>query len=150
MSKPPWYREAIARHGAELAADGDRHVRAVADVIAVIGEHPEFLEDLVGRDLGRWVREHESSGDLFQASLFPLIPVTMQVAPARFVKTAAMTAADLDKAQRMLMSRTQNAIDGADRERAEFAGFYEQVRPLLKGDLTVSEVLTQLAAEKAA
>lgn len=149
MKTPPWYREAVARHGAEIAAGTDNG-KAVAAVITAITAHPEFLEDMVGRDLARWVREHESSGDLFQASLFPLIPASMRVSPRKSVKVARMTAAELDKARRMLLNRTQNAIDGADRERAEFTDFYDQVRPLLKGGLTVSEVLSQLAAQKAA
>lgn len=149
MKTPDWYRQAIAEQGALAAAGGD-HGKAVASVIAAISAHPEFLPDMIGRDLGRWVKEHESSGDLFQASLFPLIPVTMPVTPSKSVKVSQMTGPDLDNARSMLWNRTQNTIDGADRSREAFAVFYDRVRPLLKDGLTVTEVIGQLAAGKAA
>jgi hypothetical protein len=149
VKTPDWYREAIAKHGAEIAAGTDNG-NAAAAVIAAIAGHPEFLEGIVDRDLAKWVKEHESSGDLFQASLFPEIPATMRVTPNRSLKVSLMTGGDLDNAKSMLWNRTQNSMDGAGRERDVFAAFYERVRPLLKGELTVSEVLSRLAAVKAA
>ena len=150
MKTPDWYREAIAGQGAVLAANADRRSRAVAAVVAAIHAHPEFLEEMVSRDLGKWVRDHESSGDLYQAALFPLIPVRMRTTPRKSVRVAKMTAADLENARAMLMAQTQNAINGADKKRAQFLEFYYQVHPLLKGELTVSAVLGQLATSKAA
>lgn len=150
MKTPDWYREAIAAQGALLAANADRRPRAVAAVIAAIQAHPEFLEEMVGRDLGKWVRDHESSGDLYQAALFPLIPVRMRTTPSKLVRVAKMTASDLEKAKAMLMAQTQNAINGADKKRAQFLEFFDQVHPMLKGDLTVADALSQLAARKAA
>lgn len=150
MKTPDWYREAIADQGALLAANADRHSRAVSAVIAAIHAHPEFLEDLVGKDLGNWVRDHESSGDLYQAALFPLIPVRMRITPQKSVRVSKMTASDLDNAKAMLMAQTQNAIKGAGKKQVQFLEFYDQVHPLLNGSLTVAEVLGQLAADKAA
>lgn len=154
MKIPDWYREAVAKHGAEVLAGTETRAEAVGAVIAAINGHPEFLDDLAGKDVDKWVKEHESSGDLFQAGLFPEIPVTMRVTPSKSLKVALMTGADLDNAKRMLYARTQNAIDGAkesaEHERAVFLAFYDKVRPLLSDDMTVKDAITRLAAQKAA
>ena len=88
-------------------------------------------------------------GLLLELHLFPEMPLRMRVAPTKSTEVAAMTADDLDHAKNMLLARTQNAIDGvtaaAERERAAFMDFYSKVRPLLTGDLTVTDALEQLA-----
>jgi hypothetical protein len=156
--KPPnWLAEIIAAHGARVLdgkatrADGD------AAVMAAVRDHPEFGTQLAAALaaglFGRWLREHTSSGDLFQAQPFPGLPTSMLVGVARPLPVHAMTAADLDHAKNMLHARVDNAIKGAtealEKERATFDAFYEQVYPLLKGDKTVADVLPELAAKAA-
>lgn len=153
MSSPDWYRAAIADHGAKILGAAENKAAATAAVAALIQAHPEFVAELAaamaGRDIARWTREHESNGDLFQTALFPLMPASMRVAPTRSVKVADMTAEDLKHAKNMLWARTENAINGAKeaakRERDAFTRFYDQVRPLLGGDLTVADALRQLS-----
>lgn len=157
MNTPDWYRQAVADHGARVLGGSENRAAACAAVAMAIQAHPEFAADLAAamadRDIARWVREHESSGDLFQTALFPLMPASMRTTPAKSVKVADMTGPDLDNAKAMLWNRTKNQMEGAEeaanRERAAFSRFYDQVRPLLTGDLTVADVLGRLAAQPA-
>jgi hypothetical protein len=104
---------------------------------------------LAAAQVRAWVSAHRSSGDLFQASLFPGIPAVMHTSPGRAMATADMTAADLDKARSMLLTRTRNARTSADKAAKDFNAFYKQVRPLLEGDRTVEDALAKLAAKAA-
>jgi hypothetical protein len=155
MSKPQlpeWYKAALAASGIAPRAEAE------AAIAAVIREHPEYVSGLIARDAhretSRWLDAHASSGDLLQASLFPDLPARMRVTPNKTVEVGAMTAADLDKARNILLAQTQNAIDGAtdaaERKRAVFTDFYDQVRPLLKPGRTVRDVMPDLATSKAA
>lgn len=80
---------------------------------------------------------------------FPAVPARMRITPTKSADIESMDAEQLDHARNMLLARTQNAIEGAtaaaEHERQVFMAFYTKVRPLLKGDLTVSDVLEQLA-----
>lgn len=155
MRKPPdWLKAAVADSGA-LVLTGDRQqADATAAVKAEILARPEFLDEmaavLAAAQVGNWVRVHRSSGDLFQAGLFPGIPAFMHTSPARPpMATGDMTARDLDKARSMLLTRTRNARTSADKAAKDFNAFYKQVRPLLEGDRTVEEALAKLAAKAA-
>jgi hypothetical protein len=154
--RPEWLKQALAINGA-LAADG-RTTRpdAAARIAVIVGTHPEYVEGLIAADVSKglreWLNGNGSSGDLLQVSLFPDLPVRMRVDPKRSVEVSKMTRADLDHARNILVARTQNAINGAtaaaEKERAAFARFYDQVRPLLTDGKTVSDVLGQLAARQ--
>jgi hypothetical protein len=149
VKTPDWYREAVAEHGAKVL-DGTEDGHAAAEAVAaVLLAHPEHLAALAARDVAKWVKERESSGDLFQAALFPLLPASLYTAPKVSVRVSAMTAADLDKARNMLWNRTRHALEGAERQREIFSGFYDRVRPLLKGDKTVADALGEIAAKAA-
>jgi hypothetical protein len=154
VKTPDWYRLAIADHGAKVLAGTEQRAQASAAVAAVLIAHPEHIAELAAtladRDVAAWVREHQSSGDLFQTALFPLLPASMRTTPKRSASVASMTGPDLDNAKAMLWNRTENAKNGAERERAEFAAFYDRIRPLLDGDLTVGDVMPRIAAENAA
>lgn len=156
MKTPQWLAETISATGV-LVLDG-RMTRAEGDsaVAAAAREHPEFGEELSASEaagqFGKWLREHTSGGDLFQAGLFPDLPAVLRVAPKRTAAVGDMTAEDLDHARNMLWSRTKNMVDGAEeaarRERAAFSRFYDKVRPLLSGDLTVADVLDGLMGQE--
>jgi hypothetical protein len=157
VKTPQWLAQKIAETGV-LVLDG-KMSRAEADaaVIAATREHPEYGEELAAASIvalfGRWLRDHSSSGDLFQAQMFPGLPAVLVVAPKRKVGVADMTRADLDHAKNMLYARTGNAIDGAKKaaeaERAAFDAFYDKVCPLLTDGKTVGDVLGALASEGA-
>jgi hypothetical protein len=154
VKTPDWLKTAVAEHAANVLAGTEQRAGANAAVAAAITGHPEFLAEraaaLADQQVARWLKEHESSGDLFQAALFPLLPASMRTTPKKSAAVASMTGRDLDNAKAMLWNRTQNAKDGADRERATFSAFYDRVRPLLKDDRTVGEVLAVLASGNAA
>lgn len=153
---PRWLAEKIAATGV-LVLDG-RITRAEADtaIAAATREHPEFGEELgtaAGIGLfGKWLREHTSGGDLFQAGLFPDLPAVMRIAPNKSARIADMTAEELDHAKNMLFARTKNMVEGAEeaskQERAAFMRLYDKVRPLLSGDKTVADVLHGLLGKE--
>ncbi len=152
MKKPDWYTEEIAGLG-QLMLDGvSTRAEALAILTARIRKHPEYVAGLIAADaekeLSGWLKSNAAEDPAPQLDLFPGLPSHMRVAPTKSAEVPAMTAEELDHAKNMLMARTQNAIDGAvaaaERERAVFMDFYAKVRPLLKGDLTVSDVLEQL------
>lgn len=155
---PEWLKAAIAAHCAPAANGAASRTDAEARVAQAIREHAEFVEDLIAacshREVGRYLNSHASSGDLLQASLFPELPARMRISPSLSKEVAAMTSADLAKARRLLFAQTQNAINGAtdaaERKRAVFQSFYDQVKPLLIPGATVRDVIPQLAAVKAA
>ena len=154
MKTQQWLNEAIAREGARVLDGAITRAEADRVIIDAITAHPEYVAEMVAalgvRLLSKWVTEHASSGDLFQAGLFEDLPAVLRVAPQRTAPVSDMTAADLDKARNMLWTRTENAMNGvreaAERERAAFARFYDVVRPQLSGDLTVRDVLNRIAA----
>lgn len=80
-----------------------------------------------------------------QAELFPGLPLRLFVRPGQTKALALCTGRDLDMAQNMLAARTRNAIDGAEADRAAFDRAYAKVRPWLTGDVTVADVLAELA-----
>lgn len=153
MKPPNWLAEVMAEQG-DLVLRGKK-TRAEADqaVAAATLGHPEFGEGLgIASALGmfgKWVRGHASSGDLFQAQMFPGLPVTLLIAPKTEKPVADMTGEELDHARNMLHARTSNAIRGARAsamaERETFDGFYGQVRPHLKDGLRVSDVMGKVA-----
>ena len=154
MKKPPeWLRAAVADSGTQVLAGARQQADAAASVKAEILARPEFLDELAAvlaaAQVSAWVRTHRTSGDLFQASLFPGIPAVMHTSVGRAMATADMTAADLDKAKAMILARTRNARTSADRQQKDFTAFYKQVRPLLAGDRVVADVLADLAAKAA-
>jgi hypothetical protein len=153
MRKPPeWLKAAVAGSGAQVLT-GTPQQAAVTAVKAEILARPEFLDEmasvLAAAQVGYWVKAHRSSGDLFQAALFPGIPVVMLTSVGRYTPTASMTAADLDHARAMLLAQTRNARTSADRRQKEFAVFYKRVRPLLSEGGTVADALAEIAAKAA-
>jgi hypothetical protein len=157
MKTPPWLATAIAGNGAAVLGGQKTRAEADADVIKTVNDHPGYLADLGATEalrlLGRWVAEHTSGGDLFQAQMFPDLPATLRVTPKKASEVASMTAHDLDSARNILWARTENQMNGAreaaERERAAFLAFYDKVRPLLADGKTVGEVLPGLAAKDA-
>jgi hypothetical protein len=156
MKNPDWLTEAAAAAGSEVLRGITSREAGIAAVAAAVKAHPGFINDVIyglaAREVGRWLQEHESSGDLFQAQMFPGLPASLRVAPKRRTAIADMTAEDLDHAKNMLWARTGNAVKGAEeaaeRERAAFSRLYEKVRPLLSGDLTVGDVIGKLTARE--
>ena len=154
MRKPPeWLRAAVAASAAMVISGDRQQADATAAVKAEILARPEFLDEmasvLAAAQVGNWVRVHRSSGDLFQASLFPGIPAVMHTSPRDAMPTADMTARDLDKARSMLLTRTRNVRTSADRAAKDFNAFYRQVRPLIDKGGTVGDALAELAAKAA-
>ena len=156
MKPQQWALEAIAAIGARVLDGKMTRAEGDAAIAAVTREHPELGEDLAQAAMAsmfaKWLREHTTSGDLFQALPFPGLPASLLTAPRRPTPVASMTGEQLDKAKNMLYARTQNAIDGAkeaaERERAVFDEFYHEVRPLLRADKTVADALAELALSK--
>ena len=149
MKTPDWYREAVASHGERVATGAENPADAAKAVAALLLEHPEFLACIAGRDVEKWAEKH-GQGDLIQDGLFPALPVLMTVSPGVKIRTSDMTSLDLEKARVMLMTRTRNMAGAAKRQQNDFIRFYNAVRPHLKDDLTVGQVMPRLAAEKAA
>jgi hypothetical protein len=154
MKKPPaWLAEARAEHGARFLAGTETRAEADAALAAVILARPEYLAEQAAvagaAQVAAWVKVNASCGDLFQAALFPRIPALMQVSVGNAMWTAEMTGDDLDNAKAMVLNRTRNVREAADRTRRDFTAFYKQVRPLLKDGKTVADVLAELAAKAA-
>lgn len=155
MKNPPeWLKSAVAESAVHVLS-GDRTEAEVTATVkaAILAGHPEFVGELVAtlaaKQVSAWVRANRSSGDLFQAALFPGVPAVMHVNVRDEMATADMTAADLDKAKAMILARTRNARTSADRQQKDFTAFYKKVRPLLTDGKTVADVLPELAAKAA-
>jgi type II secretory pathway component PulF len=73
----------------------------------------------------------------------------MQVSVGHKMRTADMTLADLENARAMVLARTRNAREAADRDRKDFIAFYKQLKPLLADGGTVGDALADLAAQAA-
>jgi hypothetical protein len=154
MRKPPeWLKEARAEHGARVVAGTETTADAEAAVTTVILTHPEYLGEqaavLARAHVAAWVKVNASSGDLFQAGLFPRVPVLMQVSVGRKMRTADMTLADLENARAMILARTRNAREAADRDKRDFLAFYKQMKKLLADGGTVGDALADLAVKAA-
>lgn len=151
---PDWLRESIAEHGVKFLAGAETRAEADAAVTAVILVHPGYLAEVAAvqaaAHVAAWVKANASSGDLFQVALFPRIPVLMQVNVGPPVRTADMTASQLDKAKSIILARTRNQREAADRDAEDFTAFYDRVRPRLKDGKTVKDVLAEIAVEDAA
>lgn len=157
MKTPQWLTEEVARHGADVLDGSASRAGALAALTAVISGHPECIADLAAayaeRELAKWLRANiAGTPTSSQLLLFPEMPLRMRVAPDKSIEVAAMTSADLDHAKNMLWARTKNQIKGAkeaaEHEREVFTDFYDQVHPLLTGDLVVADIL--IAIERAA
>jgi hypothetical protein len=150
---PDWLRTAVADHAARALSGGRTEAEAATAVTLAILARPEFVEEMAAvlavAQVSAWVKSHRTSGDLFQASLFPGVAAVMHVSVRREMATADMTAADLEKAKNMLLARTRNSRTSADRQQKDFMAFYKQVRPLLAGDRVVADALADLAAKAA-
>lgn len=150
---PEWLKQARADHGARYLAGAETRAEADAAVTAAILAHPEYLAEQAAvqgaAHVASWVKVNATSGDLFQSELFR-VPVLMQVAVGRPMRTADMTAADLDNARAILMARTQNSREAANRDRRDFTAFYKAVRPLLADGRTVADALAEIAAGRSA
>lgn len=150
---PGWLKEARAEHGARVVAGTETTAEAEAALTEAIVAHPEYLSEqaavLARAHVAAWVKVNASSGDLFQAGLFPRVPVLMQVSVGRRMRTADMTLADLENARAMVLARTRNAREAADRDRKDFVAFYKQLKPLLADGGTVGDALADLAAQAA-
>jgi hypothetical protein len=150
---PDWLKEARAVHGARVVAGTETTAEAELAVTAVIVAHPEYLSEqaavLARAHVAAWVKVNASSGDLFQAGLFPRIPVLMPVSVGHTMRTADMTLENLENARAMVLARTRNAREAADRDRRDFLAFYKQVKPLLADGGTVGDALADLAAQAA-
>ncbi len=150
---PEWLKQARAEHGARVIDGTETTAEAEAAVAAVILAHPEYLGEqaavLAKAHVSAWVKVNASSGDLFQAGLFPRLPVLMTVGVDRKMRTADMTLGDLEDAKTMLLARTRNVREAADRDRRDFLAFYKQVKPLLADGGTVGDALADLAAKAA-
>jgi hypothetical protein len=153
VKPPPWLAQKIAETGALQLVGGRKAAEAEAEILAAAREHPEFGEEQGAAAAlaayRKWVRCHVTGGDLFQAQMLHGLPESMLITPTKSKPVAAMTAADLDHARNMLLTRTANAIKGARQaamdERAAFDAFYARVRPLLDGGLTVADVIGKVA-----
>lgn len=153
MKKPAWYVAQVAKFG-QIVLDGES---TRADALTLLGaqirSHPEYVADLIAADaekeLAGWLKDNAAEDPSPQLDLFPELPRRMRVTPTKSADVASMDAAQLDHARNMLLARTQNAIDGAtasaEHERAVFMAFYDKIRPLLTGDLTVADALERLA-----
>lgn len=148
MKQPGWYKEAVADHGERVAAGKETPDEAAAAIGALMGERPEYLAGLAAASLAEWGKSREQ-GDLFQAALFPALPALLLTSVGKSARVASMTAAELEKAKAMLLAQTQNAVNGAERRRAAFLAFYDQVHPRLTAGKTVADVLPDLAAQAA-
>ena len=150
---PEWLKAAVAETGAQVLTGDRPQADAAQQVKAAILARPEFLDEmaavLAAAQVGYWVKAHRSSGDLFQAALFPGIAPVMLTSVGRYTATLDMTAADLEHAKSMLLAQTRNARTAADRRQKEFTAFYKQVRPLLQGGGTVKDALAEIAAKAA-
>ena len=150
MKPPAWYRELIAEHGARVMSGAETQERASAAIATDLAAHPEFLAALAARDVNRWTDRHEQP-DLIQSALFENIPAMLPVAVGRpKVRVLDMTRDDLDKARRMVVTRTTNAGRSAYRERRQFLDFYNTVRAQMRDGQTVGDALISLSREKAA
>lgn len=156
MKKPQWLAEEAAKLG-QMVLDGTTtRAQAVGILAATARKHPEYVTDLIAvtaeKELAKWLAANAAGTVTSQLLLFPEMPLRMRVTPTVYAEVAAMDASQLDKAKRILWATTQNAMDGAteaaEHKRAVFTDFYDQVHPLLAGDLVVADVLTAL--EKAA
>lgn len=145
---PEWLKAARAEHGSRFLARTETRAEAEAAVTAVILAHPEYLAEQAAvqasAQVATWVKVNASSGDLFQAGLFPRIPALMQVSVGHAMWTADMTASDLENARAMILARTRNARESADRARKDFTAFYRRVRPLLTGNRTVADAVAEI------
>lgn len=155
MKTQQWLAAAVAENGALVMAGKKTRTEAETAGLAIVRKHPEFLEQLgaalYSKQLGKWLAEHASSGDLFQAQMFPDLPAVMRITPNRSLPVADMTGPDLDNARAMLWNRTGHMMAGAEaagkKERAAFGAFFKRVRPHLTDGATVAEVLEKLAAQ---
>jgi hypothetical protein len=153
VTKQQWLAEAVAREGVRVLDGASTRAEASAVIAAAMTARPEFVAELIAaladKTLGKWLRDRETSGDLFQSEMFPGLPASLRIAPKRSRGVADMTAEDLDHAKNMLYARTENQMNGARdaamSERAVFDEFYDQVRPLLSGTRTVGDVLGTIA-----
>jgi hypothetical protein len=150
---PDWLKSAVADSAVQVLSGDRTEAEATATVKAAILDRPEFVGELAAtlaaKQVSAWVRVNRSSGDLFQAALFPGVPAVMHVNVRDEMATADMTAGDLDKAKAMILARTRNARTSADRQQKDFTAFYKKVRPLLTDGKTVADVLPELAAKAA-
>lgn len=150
---PGWLKEARAEHGARVVAGTETAAEAEAALTAAILARPEYLAEqaavLARAHVAAWVKVNASSGDLFQASLFPRVPALLPVSVGRKMRTADMTLADLENARAMVLARTRNAREAADRDRKDFMAFYKQVKPLLADGGTVGDAVADLAVKAA-
>lgn len=151
---PDWLKEIRAEHGARYLAGTETRADADAAVAEAILGHPTYLAERAAVEgaahVAAWVKVNASSGDLFQSELFPSIPVLMQVSVGRPMRTADMTAADLDNARAIILARTRNSRESADRAKKDFTAFYKQVRPLLTDGRTVADALAEIAVKREA
>lgn len=151
---PEWLKQARAEHGSRFLDGSETRAEADAAVAAAILARPEYLAEQAAvwgaAHVASWVKVNASSGDLFQSELFPSIPVFMQVSVGRPMRTSDMTLADLENARAMILARTRNARESADRARKDFTAFYKQVKPHLEGGKTVSDALAEIAMEREA
>jgi hypothetical protein len=151
---PEWLKQARAEHGARYLDGSETRAEADAAVAAVILAHPEYLAEQAAvwaaAHVASWVKVNATSGDLFQSELFPRIPVFMQVSVGRPMRTADMTLAELENARAIVMARTRNSRESADRARKDFTAFYKQVKPHLTDGKTVADALAEIAMEREA
>lgn len=156
MKKPPWLTAEAAKHGQRLLDGASTRAEALAEFTARIEAHPEHVAALITacaeKELGAWLRANapaeEAAAALVQLPLFPEfpgLPAQMRVTPTKSERIDSMTAHQLDAAKNILWARTQNQMDGVvaatTRERDEFTRFYDRVRPMLRGEMTVAEAL---------
>jgi hypothetical protein len=151
---PEWLKQARAIHGARFLDGTETRAEADAAVAAKILAHPEYVAEQAAvqgaAHVAAWVKVNATSGDLFQSELFPNIPVLMQVSVGRPMRTSDMTLADLENARAMILARTRNARESADKARREFTAFYKQVKPHLTDGRTVADALAEIATEREA
>jgi hypothetical protein len=154
VKKPEWYAADIAKEGQRVLDGASTRADALALLTVAVRAHPEYVAALIAadteRELSRWLAENGTAAPVSQLPLFPELPGRMRVTPTRYAAVEAMTAHDLDMAKKILTARADNAIKGAteaaEHEKAVFGDFYDKVRPLLSGDLTVGDVLGKLDA----
>ena len=110
---PGWLKQARAEHGARVVDGTETTAEAEAAVTAAILAHPEYLSEqaavLARAHVAAWVKVNASSGDLFQAGLFPRVPALMPVSVGKKMRTADMTLEDLENARAMVLAQIGRA-----------------------------------------
>jgi hypothetical protein len=158
MKLPDWLHDLTEDLGvARLAGDITRQEAVTTLRDKIVGQDDRslidgVLADFSGRVVDAWYRAHQhapatGSQAHVQTELFPDLPPRLHIRPGILKAPIDFTAHDWDTAREMVRARTQNAIDGAEADRAQFEAAYAQIRHLLSGSLTTADVADGLVTD---